>query len=154
MITIEKISRRHFLNTGGKFLAFIPFAGIISCIPNSGSKLSPEDSLKKLIFIIGPWVFADKSVDEGFTDRFLKSDHINQYLPKSARLIQSLSDRFPDNSWAIDHINLKGLSKGEQELLVGLTKQLYSFVEVRFYVSKEPTWGQCHGDSKWHIKVP
>jgi len=109
MKTIEKVSRRQFLNTGGKFLAFIPFAGIISCLPNSGSRLSPEDSIKKLIFLIGPWTFKEKSVAEDFAERFLKADHVNQYLPRSAKIVQNLAGRFPDNSWAIDNVNLQQL---------------------------------------------
>jgi len=154
MKTLEKVSRRQFLNTGGKFLAFIPFTGIISCIPDSGSRLSPEESLKKLIFLIGPWIFEGKSVAEDFADRFLKSDHVKQYLPKSGKIIQSLAGRFPNNTWAIDHINLKDLPKEKQELLVGLTKQIYSFVEVRFYVSKEPAWGLCQGNNMWQTRSP
>ncbi len=109
---------------------------------------------KKLIFLIGPWTFKEKSVAEDFAVRFLKAGHINQYLPKSAKLVQSLAGRFPDNTWAVDNVNLKNIPKEEKELLVGLTKQLYSFVEVRFYVSNEPIWGQCQGDVNWQTKVP
>ena len=152
---MDNVTKRRFLNLGTKFLAFIPLAGVIGCIPNQASKLTPEDALKKLIFIIGPWSVKDKSSAEDFAKRFLKTDNTNrQYLLKSAQLIQSLADYFPDNTWAVNDINLSKLTKEEQEILVRLTKQLYSFVEVRFYVSNEPPWGMCQGDSNWHTRVP
>jgi len=155
MISIKNVTRRHFLNRGSKFLAIIPLTGVIGCVPDQDTSQSPENALKKLIFLIGPWTHDQKLIAENFADRFLKADHIIlQYLPKSAKLIQYLSDRFPNNTWAVDQINLREIPQDEQELLNALATQLYSFVEVRFYVSNEPTWGLCQGDSKWHTRTP
>ena len=42
----------------------------------------------------------------------------------------------------------------EKEMLMNLSKQLYSFVEVRFYASNEPLWGQCQNNSNWHMRIP
>jgi hypothetical protein len=55
---------------------------------------------------------------------------------------------------AVQEIGLGNIPNEEQEILLNLTKQLYSFVEVRFYVSNEPPWGQCQDSSKWHTRIP
>jgi hypothetical protein len=124
-------------------------------MPDQGTKLSPESSLKKLIFLIGPWTLEDKLIAEDFVARFLKAKHIiGKYLPKSAKLIQNLAGHFPDNIWAIDVINLSDIAKEEQELLTNLGKQLYNLVEVRYYVRNEPLWGQCQGNAMWHTRIP
>ncbi|MEN8194643.1 MAG: hypothetical protein ABFS12_17615 [Bacteroidota bacterium] len=151
---MKKITRRLFLNQSTKFLAFIPFVNIISCIPDHDTVLSPEDSLKKLIFNIGPWAPEDIQIAEDFARRFLKTDFISQYLPKSDKIIQSLSNRLPGEDQAVNNIDLNNIPKDEQEILKKLAKQLYSFVEVRFYVSNAPPWGQCIGNSKWHTRIP
>ena len=151
----QTVTRRRFLNLGNKFLALIPLVHLTGCISDHSSILSPADSLKKLIFILGPWTSEDKLIAEEFAERFLKANHIiNQYLPKTAKIIQSLSLGFPDNSWAVEDINLKKIPKEEHELLIVLGKQLYSFVEMRFYVSNEPSWGECQGNSMWQTRIP
>jgi hypothetical protein len=110
--------------------------------------LNPEESLKKLILLLGPWPVTEKEKAEDFARRFLKAKHaVGPYLPGSSQLVQSLASRFPDGTLAIKEINLRSLPAKEQELLMKLVKQLYSFIEVRFYVSNEPPWGECHGDS-------
>lgn len=148
------VTRRRFVIQSSRLLAFIPFAGIIGCISDTDSKLSPEDSLKKLIYIIGPWTVEDQSIAEDFAKRFLATDYANQYLPKSVKLIQSLSKQISKETTAVKEIDLSNIPIEEQELLVTLTKQLYSFVEVRFYVSNEPPWGQCQGNAMWHTRTP
>ena len=151
---MENITRRRFVIQSSKLLAFIHFASVIGCISDTDSKLSPEDSLKKLIYIIGPWTLEDQLIAEDFASRFLKTDHAKQYLPISVKLIQSLSKQISEETMAVKEINIDKIPKEEQELLINLSKQLYSFVEVRFYVSNEPPWGHCQGDSKWHTRIP
>ena len=151
---MENITRRRFVIQSSRLLAFIPLAGVIGCISDTKSKLSPEESLKRLIYIFGPWTLEDNSIAEDFTKRFLATNYANEYLPKSVNLIQSLSKQIPEKTTSAKEIDLENIPVEEQELLVALTKQLYSFVEVRFYVSNEPSWGDCQGDPKWHIRIP
>jgi hypothetical protein len=58
-------------------------------------------------------------------------------------LVQSLAGRFPADTMANKEINLRKLPAKERELLVKLVKQLYSFIEVRFFVSDETPGGIC-----------
>lgn len=152
---MNKLSRRKFLDSGMKVLAFIPFINIVGCIQDRSSIPSPEDSLKKLIYVMGPWTLSDKPAAEDFANRFVQADHIvSQYLPQSADIIQKLSSRFSDNDFAVKEIDLNKLDPEERDLIVALGKQLYDLIEMRFYVSKIPPWDQCIGDALWHTKVP
>lgn len=151
---MENLARRKFVIQSSKLLAFIPFAGVIGCISDSDSKLSPEDSLKRIIYIIGPWIIEDYLIAEDFAKRFLNTDYANQYLPKSVGLIHSLSKQIIEKPMIVKEINLDKITKEELKVLINLSKQLYSFVEVRFYTSNEPPWGQCQGNSKWHTRIP
>jgi len=148
------INRRKFVIQNAKLLAFIPFAGVVGCISDKDSRLSSEDSLKRLIYIIGPWSIEDRLIAEDFAGRFLKSIHANQYLPKSNKLIESLSKYISEETLDDKEIDLKNIPNEERVILISLLEQLYNFVEVRFYASKVPPWGQCQGDPLWHTKVP
>jgi len=151
---MENITRRKFVIQSSKLLAFLPIAGAVGCFSNTDSKLSPEDSLKRLIYIVGPWTVADKLTAENFAKRFLQTGHADPYLPKSVKLIQSLTKELSEETIAVKEIGLDSIPEEEQEILLNLTKQLYSFVEVRFYVSNEPPWGECQGNPKWHTRIP
>lgn len=151
---MENITRRRFVVQSSKLLAFIPFVGVIGCISDKDSTLSSEDSLKRLIYIIGPWSIEDNLIAEDFARRFLKTVHAGQYLPKSNKLIQSLSKHISEETMAVKEIDLNNIPKEEQEILIALLEQLYSFVEVRFYASKIPPWGHCQGDPLWHTRMP
>jgi hypothetical protein len=154
MLDMKNLSRRTFLDSGKKILAFIPFVNIIGCIPDQSLKLSPEDSLRKLIHVIGPWTLEEKPIAEDFSNRFLQANHIvSQYLPASADIIQKLSSRFSNDDFAVKEIDLIELSSKEQDLIKILGMQIYDLIEVRFYVSEIPPWGQCIGDPYWHTKV-
>jgi len=149
---MKNITRRRFVIQSSKLLAFIPLASAMGCVLDSN--LDPEDSLKKLIYIVGPWTIEDNLIAEDFAKRFLKTDYVNQYLSKSVTLIQSLYKQISEKTMTIKEIDLDNIPKEEKEILINLSKQLYNFVEVRFYVSNEPTWGQCQGNSKWHTRIP
>ena len=151
---MESIKRRRFVIQSSRILAFIPLANITGCISDTGSKLSSEDSLKKLIYIVGPWTVKDQLIAEDFANRFLKSHHVDQYLSNSVDLIQSLSKQISEETIAVDEINLDNLQEEQQQLLIDLSKQIYSFVEVRFYVANEPPWGVCQGNPRWHTRIP
>lgn len=149
---MENVTRRRFVIQCSKVLAFVPLAGVIGCVEET--KLSAEESLKRLVYIIGPWSLEDQSMAEDFANRFLATDYAKEYLPKSVDLIQSLSKQIAKESEEVKEIDLNNLPKEEQEVLITLTKQLYSFVEIRFYTSNEPSWGHCQGDPKWHTRTP
>lgn len=148
--------RRQFL----KLAISLPIAFVIGCDlerkPEAKAPiLNPEESLKKLIFVLGPWSAKDKEKAEDFAKRFLKVEYVSSaYLQESSELVQSLASRFTAESIAIKEIDLRSLTKEEQKLLIILVQQLYSFVEVRFYVSNEPPWGECQGSNKWHTQNP
>ncbi len=149
---MENITRRQFTIQSSRLLAFIPLSGLISCVEES--KLSAEESLKRLIYIVGPWTLEDHSIAEDFTNRFLITDFAKEYLPKSVDLIQSLSKQIPKEPAVVKEIDLNNLPKEGKELLVTLTKKLYSLVEIRFYASNEPTCGACLGNPNWHTRIP
>ncbi len=109
-------------------LAFIPFAGVIGCIPEAESKLGAEESLNRLIYIVGPWALEDQSIAEDFAKRFLATGYATQYLPKSVDLIQSLSEQISNETTAVKEIDLGNIPIEEQELLVTLTKPTRSFL--------------------------
>ena len=119
---MEKINRRKFVIQSSRLLAFIPFSGVIGCISGTDSKLSPEDSLKRLIYIIGPWKMEDQLVAKDFAQRYLKTIHANPYLPKSVNLIQQLSKLITEESTAVKEINLDKLPQEEQEIIIDLSK--------------------------------
>jgi len=151
---MENITRRRFVIQSSRLLAFIPLAGVMGCVSDTNTKLSPQESLKRLIYILGPWKLEDQSIAEDFAKRFLVTDFANQYLTKSVNLIQSLSRQISKEPTVVKEIDLNNLLKEEQELLIALTQQLYSFVEIRFYVSNEPPWGECQNNPKWHTRIP
>ncbi len=145
------LDRRDFL----KLVAGLPVAYTFGCnIPKGvAPRLSPDESLCKLIRLLGPW--SDEMKADDFIKRFMDSEHtVAPYLPDSGRSIQGLASRFPAGSISIDRIDLNTIPKRERALLVHLTKQLYSFIEVRFYLSGEPPWGECHAEYLRHTRPP
>jgi len=106
--------------------------------------------------LLGPWTAADKEEAEDFASRFLKSKYnVGAYLPQSSKLIQNLASHFPEQTIAAKEIDLRKLPSREKGLLLKLVRQLYSFVEVRFYVSNQSPWGDCLGDGTWwHTQAP
>lgn len=117
--------------------------------------LSPEESLGKLIRLLGPWSEGDEQAAGRFTERFLAAPHATgALLPDSAEGLQSLAARFPSEAIGLHEIDLDSLPPEEQELLLNLVKQLYSLVEVRFQIAGEPQWGLCPEDRLLHTRAP
>ena len=142
-------------------LTSLPVGFVIGCeaeprrLPAVAPVLSPEDSLRKLILLIGPWSETDKREAEDFARRFLAAkDGGGAYLPGSGELVQGLASRFPGGTMAVGKVDLRGLPAAERELLVNLVKQFYSLVEVRFRVSNEPPFGECQEDWLRHTRAP
>ena len=151
---MENSTRRQFVIQSSRLLAFLPFVGNMGCISDPDSKFTKEDSLKRLIYMLGPWTLEDTLLAEDFARRFLKSNYAEKLLPKSIQLIKSLSNQISQETMAIKEIDLANMPKEEQELLMHISQQLYGFVEVRSYVANEPPGGQCIGNSKWHTRNP
>lgn len=150
----QKLGRRQFLRAAIWRPVSLPILLAIGCNPERDKvvvlepELSPEDSLKQLILLLGPWPETEKEKADHFANRFLNAEHaVTAYLPGSSRLVQDLVRRFPSGAMAVKQIDLGKLSAKERELLIKLTKQLYSFIEIRFYVSGEPPWGECQPNS-------
>jgi hypothetical protein len=106
-----------------------------------------------LVLALGPWPEDDKERAEDFADRFVTYAG-SLYLPDSAATIQSLAGRLPAGAMALEKIDLGDLSAEEREVLTQLTKQIYSFIEVRFFVASEPPWGRCLGERTWYTRAP
>ena len=87
------------------------------------NKLSAEESLKRLIYIVGPWTLEDHSIAEDFTNRFLITDFAKEYLPKSVDLLQSLSKQIAKESAEVKEIDLGKLPLEEQDLIMTLSKR-------------------------------
>jgi hypothetical protein len=153
-MTMKKIDRRRFIIQSSKVLAFIPFANIVGCNSDFDPKLDPEESLKNLISILGPWTLEDDKIAYEFAKRFIKTEFAKPYLKNSNLVLKGILKQIPDDHTRDHEINLTQLTDEESIMLMDLTQQLYSFVEVRFYASNEPGWGICQGDSKWHTRIP
>lgn len=151
------LQRRELL----KLLVALPVGLTVGCKAGGPAALdpstflSPEESLGKLVQLLGPWTEAEGTAGERFAERFLAAPHAaGLYLPDSAELVQSLASRFSSEGTRPQEIDLDSLPPEEQELLLGLVKQLYSLVEVRFHVAGEPPWGQCPEDRLLHTLAP
>ena len=127
----------------------------IGCDPEerkSGGALSPaEESLTALLLAL--WPESDREKAEDFAGRFVTYAG-GLYLPESTETVQGLTARLPADAMALDEIDLRDLSGDERELIIQLTQQLYSFIEVRFYVANEPPWGECLGDRTRYTLAP
>jgi len=151
------LERRELL----KVLLTLPVGLTVGCDlggPDSADRsplLSPEESLTRLIQLLGPWSESERRATERFAERFLASQYaVGNFLPGSSELIRSLAGRFPADAIGFREVDLNGLPPEERELLLTLVKQLYSFVEVRFLVSGEPPWGECPEDRLRHTQAP
>ena len=151
----SKLNRRRFLELSAKAALSLPVISLTDIVQASAFPLNPEDSLKKLILVLGPWSAKEKEKAEDFAERFLNAKHaVEPYLPGSGELLQRLASRFPAKSALVAKINLKELPAKERELLLALTRQLYGFTEVRFAAAGAPPWGECQGDPLFHTHSP
>ncbi len=140
-----------------QFLLFAPVGLSLSCGKGvyETRTLSPEESLKKLILVLGPWPATERGEGEEFAGRFLASKVASgPYLPDSAELVQSLAGRFPDGTVSATEIRLGKLPPEEREMLLSLAKQIYSLTETRFMMTGQPPVGECQGDATMHTRRP
>jgi hypothetical protein len=142
-------SRRAIL----RFLLTLPLALFFGCKSRVQTSIveapapNPEEALRLLILLVGPWDEGQRKPAEDFARRFLTAENaVSPYLPASAAVVQSLAGRFPAGAMAVGEIDLAALPEEERELLLQLTRQLYTYVEVRLLVNGEPPWGECQKD--------
>jgi hypothetical protein len=121
--------------------------------PGAGSLSPAEESLLALVLALGPWPESDRAKAEDFAGRFVAYAG-GLYLSESTNVVQSLANRLPADAMALTELDLKDLTAEERELTIQLTQQLYSFIEVRFYVANEPPWGECLGDRTRYTLAP
>ena len=148
-MNIHEWKRREFV----KVLMTLPVGYAIGCRPERQS--SAQESLGNLVLALGPWPAADRERAEEFVARFLAAEHIvGLYLPESEAVVRRLARQFPDDAMASAELDMTLLSAEERELCMQLVQQLYSLVEVRFYISDEPRWGQCLGERTRYVQAP
>lgn len=144
-----------------RFLLTLPLALFFGCKPRVQTPIveapapSPEEALRRLILLVGPWDEGQRKPAEDFARRFLATENaVSPYLPASAATVQSLAGRFPAGAMAVAEVDLAALPEEERELLLQLCRQLYTYVEVRFFVNGEPPWGQCQKDHLRYTRAP
>jgi hypothetical protein len=160
-MTNRKLGRREFLRLAVSQPVSLPILFIVGCdSPRQKAavlarELSPQESLKKLILTVGPWPAQEKEKADDFARRFLAAEHtVAPYLGESSKLVQSLAGRFPDDTMAAEEIDLSTLPGGERQLLTSLTMHLYSFVEIRFTICKQPPQGECQSAGLPYTSAP
>jgi hypothetical protein len=152
----HELKRREFL----EILMALPLGTAIACSSEAGRPLSDvpvsaQEAMKKLVRVLGPWSDAEAAQAEDFAHRFVAASHVvGSYFQESRAGLESLAARFPDGTMAEGELDVGGLPAEERELAVQLTRDLYSLVEVRFFVSNIPPWGECLGDRTWHTRAP
>lgn len=115
----------------------------------------PEESLRRVIFALGPWPAGEKEMARDFARRFLAAGGpASAYLTESGQLLQGIARHFPEDTLALSKVDLGALSGSERELLENLVAQIYNYVEVRFVVSGAPPWGECQPDRMGYTRKP
>jgi hypothetical protein len=151
--------RKHTLHRRDllKSLIVIP-AGVASGCDSARREaplLSAEESLKKLLLAIGPWGAEDKEAADNFSSRFLRSEHVKSlFLAENSETVCQLASHFPQGTMALKEVNLGNFPTDQREVLLSLIKQVYDLLEVRFYVSGEPPYGECQTDTIRHTRPP
>lgn len=144
-----ELKRREFIQV----LMSLPLGYAVAC---TGEQETPDqESLRRLVNALGPWSAEDRVRAEEFAARFVAADHtVGLYLPESSTVIRSLASRFPEEAMSVGELDVEALSVEERELVFQLTQQIYSVVEVRFFVSDEPPWGECLGERTRYTQPP
>jgi len=140
-----------------KSLVVIPAGVATGC--DSGRKAAPllsaEESLKKLILAIGPWAVGDRETAENFASRFVRSrDTASSLISGSGETMRHLASCFPEGTLALKEINLDAFPADQRGVLLSLVEEVYDLLEVRFYVSGEPPYGECQTDTIRHTRPP
>ncbi len=150
-------NRRKFIGAVASLAAAAPFfrkPDLFAAVTKEPSP-TPEESLRRLVLVLGPWKRKERKKAEEFAARFVRSKHNSaQYLSGSKEQLVSLAKHFPDDAIAVEKVELDGLPAKEKELLLGLTGQIYSLVEVRFGLIGEPPQGSCLPDRMVYTKKP
>jgi hypothetical protein len=141
--------RREFV----RVLLSLPLGYAVGC--GVGSGMTAQDALGKLVLALGPWAERERKQAEEFVSRFLAAEHlVGLYIQESHEVIRSLASRFPDGAIAISELDLASLPAEERRFIIPFVEQLYSLVEVRFYIASEPRWGVCVGERTRYTLAP
>lgn len=152
---MRKITRRDFNLQITKAIAGISIYQFIGCKDEVKLLSKKEENLKKLVIAFGPWTQNDISIAEDFANRFVKASHLSEnHLENSADLVNSISDKLPKNAIALDALELRIFSAEEYEFVIILCKQIYNLVEVRYFVSNMPIFGECQVDELFYTQKP
>lgn len=151
------LERRELL----KILVNLPLGLAVGCklggpeSAGSAPAATSVEPLSRLIQVLGPWPETERRAAERFAERFLAAPHlVGPFLPDSGELAQRLAARFPAEAFGVAEIDLEDVPADERELLLNLTRQIYSLVEVRFDIAGEPPWGECPADRRRHTLAP
>ena len=143
--------RRTFL----RLAAGSPFA---LALPSIAAFSKPEatlkNSLRRLLFAVGPWPANDSAVAEEFFARFWNAVPTSGNYCRDATLLQRLSERFSPGTHAAKEIRLASLSPEERKLLEQLADGLYNLQEIRDYVGREPAFGASATDRSRYVQAP
>ncbi|MHC4369455.1 MAG: hypothetical protein ACYSW8_17735 [Planctomycetota bacterium] len=157
----RKLGRREFLWLAVSGPVSLPILSSAGCDSPKRTptvlapQLGPKESLKKLILMVGPWPADQREQANDFTRRFLANGHtLAPYLPQSSKSIQSLAGRFPNDMMFAEKIDLARLPTDERRLLTNLTAHLYSFVETRYMLCKQPPQGECQSAGLPYTSAP
>ncbi len=152
---MRKITRREFNLLTTKVIAGITLYQFIGCENETRSELTSKENLKKLIIAFGPWTIIDKTIAADFAERFVNAHHLTKnYLQKKTELIVKIANKIPKNSIAMESLDLRKFSVEENELIMNLCKQIYNLVEVRYFISNMPPYGECQVDELFYVKEP
>ena len=144
-----ELKRREFIQV----LLSLPLSYAVACPEEE--RTVEQESLSRLVLALGPWSADDRELAEEFVGRFLATEHmVGLYLPDSSAVIQGLARRFPEGVMSVGDVDLATLPEEEREFVVGFIQQLYSLVEVRFFISNEPRWGVCLGERTRYTQAP
>ncbi len=150
-----KITRHEFNLLTTKIIAGITLYQFVGCSNEGKIKSKGEENLKKLVIAFGPWPMIDRSIAEDFAKRFIEVSHLSQnYLRKSVELVNNIANKLPKNAIALESLDVRKFSFEENKLILTLCKQLYNLVEVRYYISNMPQFGECHVDALFYTKLP
>ena len=143
--------RRTFLRlaAGSSFALALPSYAIFG-----RSEAALKDSLRRLLFAVGPWGAHELAAAEEFFKRFWHAVPVSGDYRRDAEILHRLSERFPPGTHSAREIDLASLSLEERKLLEQLVDGLYNLQEIRDYVGGEPSFGACAADRSRYVQAP
>ncbi len=110
--------------------------------------------LALILAAIGPWRAGERERADTLIGSFLSAlttEQANEYSAADATL-SALAQRFGDDAFAVDEVDLGALSPTERDTLIGLVTALHAALPVRYYAAREPPPGVCVANPTWHTE--